>query len=151
MPPKRLPTANQTSVPKKRRIAESQRSATVYIPNSQATISSLPIALTRRDISGSQHLSTLRYEHSYYISTSTQYLLRCNDRQIHNYMSGIPRTPAGRSDRSGEEQENPSPILGPECLGKSSIYILTIFAFVNILIVNVKMMETMMMMMILLI
>ncbi len=64
-------------------------------------------------------------------------------------MSGIPRTPAGRSDKSQEEQENPSPILGQERLG--SIYIITIFAFVNILIVNVKMMETMMMMMILLI
>ncbi len=151
MPPKRLPTANQTSVPKKRRIAESQRSATVHIPNSLATISSLPIASTQRDVSGSQNLSTLRYEHSYYIFTSIQYLLGCNERQTHNFMSCIPHTPARRLDGSREEQENPGPILGQERLGRSSIYIFTIFAFGNILIVNVKMMETMTMMMILLI
>jgi hypothetical protein len=63
-------------------------------------------------------------------------------------MSGIPHTPAGHVGRGREEQENPNPILGQEHLGRSSIYILAILAFVNILTVNVKRMETIMIMMI---
>ncbi len=66
-------------------------------------------------------------------------------------MSGIPHTPAGCVGRGREEQENPSPILGQEYLGRSSIFISAILAFVNILIVIVKTMVTMMMMTILLI
>jgi hypothetical protein len=141
MPPKGPSIANQTSVQKKRRIAESQRFATVHISNSQATTSSLPIASTGKDVSGSQHLSTLRYEDSHYIFTFTQYLLTCNERQTNNHMSDIHHTPAGRVGRGREAQGDQSSILGQEHLGKSSIYISVIHPFVKILVGNVKMIE----------
>jgi hypothetical protein len=61
-------------------------------------------------------------------------------------MTGIPHAPAGRVGRGREEQEKPILTLGQEHLGRSGIYISAILAFVNILIVNVTMTETMMMM-----
>jgi hypothetical protein len=151
MPPKRPSTANQMSLQKKRRIAENQRSATVHIPNSQPTASSLPVAPSPRNVSSSQHLSTSRYEYSNLLFTFSQFLLTCNERQTHNNMSGILHTPAQRVGRSGAEERNPSSVLGHHHLGKSCMYNSTILTFVNILNVIVKMMQMMMTMMILLI
>ncbi len=65
-------------------------------------------------------------------------------------MSGIPHTSAQRVDRGRDKQENPSLILGSEHLSRSILYISAILASVNILIVNVKIMETMMIMMMIL-
>jgi hypothetical protein len=138
------------SVQKKRQTAESKRSATVHVPNTQPTVSSFPVVSTRRDVSGSQHLSASRYEYSNHLFSFSQSLLTCNERQTYNDMSGITHTPAQLVGRGREEQENPSLILGSEHLGRSILYISATFASVNILIVNVKMMETMMIMMMIL-
>jgi hypothetical protein len=151
MPPKRPFTANQIPVQKRKRTAISHRPATVHVPNSQPTTYSLPPASNQRDVSSSQHLSTSRTEYSYHVSSSSQKLLTCNERQTHDYMSGIPHTCTERVGKGREVQANPSLILSQEHLGMSDIYLTSILAFVNILIVNVKRMGTLMMTMILLI
>jgi hypothetical protein len=66
-------------------------------------------------------------------------------------MSAIPHTLARRGGRGREEQDIPSLILGQKNPGRSSVYFSAMLPVVDILIVNLKMMGTMIMMMILLI
>jgi UV DNA damage repair endonuclease len=60
MPSKHQFSTRQTLVRKRSCLTESQLQATVHVPNSQPSASTIPTTSRQRDVNGSQYLSALR-------------------------------------------------------------------------------------------